>query len=76
MCVLEDLYRRYGPSTPEGENLRRGQELLRAGEYEQSLGYFDLAQQHPKTSSQALEGKLEALLALEKYDDAGRSTPL
>ena len=45
MCVLEDLYRRYGPSTPEGENLRRGQELLRAGEYEQSLGYFDLAQQ-------------------------------
>ena len=73
MCVLEDLYRRYGPSTPEGENLRRGQELLRAGEYEQSLGYFDLAQQHPKTSSQALEGKLEALLALEKYDDAHRT---
>lgn len=73
MCVLEDLYRRYGPAAPEAENLRRGQELLREGRYKEALGFFDLAQKHPRTSADALEGKLKALFALEDYANAQRA---
>lgn len=75
MCVLEDLYRRYGGQTPEeqaAEQLRVGRELLDEKEYRKAIPCFECAEKQLNHAAEALEGKLKALFALEAYDDADR----
>lgn len=72
MCVLEDLYHRYGQPVDRAQCLHLGQQALEQQKYDQALEYFDLAAANPSDASRALEGKLQALLGLEDFAQAER----
>lgn len=70
MCVLEDLYHRYGQPADRTQCLNLGRQALEQQKYDQAIEYFDAAAANLSDSSPALEGKLKALLALEKFAQA------
>ena len=67
MCVLEDLYRRYGQPACETQCLLLGKQALEEKDYPKAIEYFKSAGQHLQHAPQALEGTLEALWALKDY---------